>query len=154
MCVCVCEPELGFISAELHVGSEGAEVKSGLSYSQWSLFVVDGLLESHNVPLLDPNVLQDLHTQYHTTSIINQSIKESVNYTVCLSVCLSVYLCELHLQLGLGLYQLRAALAEGSVHTGALDSQILGDVLQDLLNQHSDTHTHTHTKFKFSVNLK
>lgn len=55
-------PELGLVSAELHVGSEGAQVKSGLSDSQWSLFVVDGLLESYNVPLLSRNLLQDLHT--------------------------------------------------------------------------------------------
>lgn len=55
-------PELGLVSAELHVGSEGAQVKSRLSDSQWSLFVVDGLLESHDVPLLSPNLLQDLHT--------------------------------------------------------------------------------------------
>lgn len=53
-------PELGLISAELHVGPEGAEVQSGLSYSQWGLFVVDGLLQSHNVPLLVPDLLQNL----------------------------------------------------------------------------------------------
>lgn len=66
-------PELGSISAELHVRSEGAEVKSGLNDSQWSLFVVDGLLQSHNVPLLGPDLLQNLHTHTIIQQIINQS---------------------------------------------------------------------------------
>lgn len=68
-------PELGSISAELHVRSEGAEVKSGLNDSQWSLFVVDGLLQSHNVPILGPDLLQNLHT--HTHTIIQQIINQS-----------------------------------------------------------------------------
>lgn len=69
-------PELGSISAELHVRSEGAEVKSGLNDSQRSLFVVDGLIQSHNVPLLGPDLLQNLHTHNYATD--NQSVSHSV----------------------------------------------------------------------------
>uniref|UniRef100_A0A3Q4NBF1 Immunoglobulin V-set domain-containing protein n=1 Tax=Neolamprologus brichardi TaxID=32507 RepID=A0A3Q4NBF1_NEOBR len=50
---------------------------SGLSYSQWSFFVVNGLLQSHNVFLLGTNLLQDLH---------------SFNLSVSLSTCLSCIL--------------------------------------------------------------
>lgn len=57
-------PELGLIPAEFHVGSEGAEVKSGLDHSLWSLLVMDGLLQSHNVPLLSLDLLQDLQTEH------------------------------------------------------------------------------------------
>lgn len=57
-------PELGLIPAELHVGSEGAEVKSGLNHSPRSLLVMDGLLQSHDVPLLSLDLLQDLQTEH------------------------------------------------------------------------------------------
>lgn len=56
----VCGPELGRVPAELHVGSEGAKVKPGLGHSQRSLFVVDGLLQSHHVFLQGSNLLQSL----------------------------------------------------------------------------------------------
>lgn len=56
-------PELGLIPAEFHGWSERAQIKSGLNHSQWCLFVVDGLLESFNVPLLTPNLLQYLQEQ-------------------------------------------------------------------------------------------
>ncbi|TNN69476.1 hypothetical protein EYF80_020310 [Liparis tanakae] len=46
-------------------------------------------------------------------------------------------------QLGLGLYQLRTALKEGSVHTGALDPQVMGGVLQHSLPQQSGTRKQT-----------
>lgn len=61
---------------------------------------------------------------------------------ICTFTLLSyfTYLCELHLQLGLGLNQLHTALAEGSVHSGALSCQILGGLLQDSLHEQSDTH--------------
>lgn len=60
-------PELGLIAAQLHVRPEGAQVKPGLGDSQRSLFAVDGLLERDDVPLLFPDLLQDLPTQLYSS---------------------------------------------------------------------------------------
>lgn len=56
-------PELGWISAQLHVRPERAQMKSGLNHSQRSLFEVDGLLQTHYVLLLLSNLLEDLLTR-------------------------------------------------------------------------------------------
>lgn len=58
---------------------------------------------------------------------------------------MSAHLLQLDLQLTPGLRQLLTALAESSLHSAALGSQVIGGVLQDLLHQRPDTHTHTHT---------
>lgn len=64
----------------------------------------------------------------------------------------SDYLSQFRLQLSLGLHQLLAAPAEGLVHSGALDSQILCGVLQDALCQSPDTtkrhQNHTHSNIE------
>lgn len=88
LCECVCAPELGPVPAELHVGSEGAQVKSGLSYSQWSLFVVDSLLNSHDALLLSHDLLQDLRTQSHGN--IELSVKQPCCRPACRSACVPV----------------------------------------------------------------
>ena len=62
-------PELGLVAAQLHVRPEGAAVKSGLGNSQRSLLAVDGLLERDDVPLLFPDLLQDLSTQSYSRLI-------------------------------------------------------------------------------------
>lgn len=61
------------------------------------------------------------------------------------------YLSQFRLQLNLGLRQLHAALAEGLLHSGALDSQVLCGVLQDLLCQSPGTSKHRQTHASGSI---
>lgn len=55
-------PELGSVSAQLHVGPVGALVQAGLGHLQRRLLVLDGLLQGRDVVLLVRDLPQRLHT--------------------------------------------------------------------------------------------
>lgn len=64
-CMCVQVPELRLVSAELHVGSKGSVMQSRLSHSERSLFIINGLLQVCDIPLLSPDLLQNLLQTYY-----------------------------------------------------------------------------------------
>ena len=55
-------PELGSVSAQLHVGPVGALVQAGLGHLQRRLLILDSLLQGRDVVLLVRDLPQRLHT--------------------------------------------------------------------------------------------